>query len=254
MIELLQHSFPQVPMNLALEEVLLAPFSHREAPPLLRIWNNSEPCIILGRSEKPDQQVDQLKAGILNIPIYRRTSGGGTVLHGPGNINISFFLPYSFHPELKSIKRSYGLILSWVCESLEKSCGIKPDIQGDSDLAIHGKKISGTAQARKRFGLLHHMTLLLDDRLLTLLDSLQEPQRRPTYRGNRTHQQFVTSLQAHGCPVFPMDFFVQQLCKPFGGSHPHSLIEQELQAVSLLALGKYSQAHWNMMGKETHQI
>ena len=57
------------------------------------------------------------------------------------------------------------------------------------------KKISGTAQARKRYGLLHHLTLLwdLDFKLCECL--LKEPSKRPDYRAKRTHSDFLTTFK-----------------------------------------------------------
>src|SRR6516162_7980958 len=71
--------------NLALEEALV-----RAIPPapLLRIWQN-EACVVLGRGQRLEREVNAAAAAAARVPVLRRASGGGTVYHDPGNLNIT---------------------------------------------------------------------------------------------------------------------------------------------------------------------
>ena len=85
------------------------------------------------------------------MPLARRSSGGGTVLLGPGCLLYSLVLRYDRAAELRDIRKSYHWILGHVTEALP---GVT--VAGPSDLAVGGRKIGGSAQQRKRDHLLHH--------------------------------------------------------------------------------------------------
>jgi lipoate-protein ligase A len=248
--ELLQFSHDEAAPNLALEEVLLAPMI-KTIPdqPLIRVWENQQRCIVLGRAENADQQIFLEEAERQKVKVLRRTSGGGTVVHGPGNLNLSFFLPYHMDDRLKSIHDSYQLIIGWVRSALKDSCGVETNMKGSSDISIGDLKISGTAQARKRHGLLHHLTLLIDFDLLSIANLLKEPEKRPDYRGQREHRQFVTTLKKQG---FDWDLpnFLDALGQRIGSWTPRHLNEQEQERMNHLGEIKYGAEAWNLEGTE----
>jgi lipoate---protein ligase len=245
MIDFINHSFDTPAENLAFEEVLLRPFSKTEGlNPMLRIWENKQTCVVIGRAEEINKQVHLEKAKLKNIPVIRRVSGGGTVIHGPGNLNCSFFLPYELHENLNNIKDSYCLILNWVIKAIESCADVKVKIKGTSDLVIADKKISGTAQSRKRFGLLHHLTLLWDIDFNLCEEILKEPEKRPDYRDKRIHSDFITTFSNEGIQ-FSKETFVNQLCEQFGGKNELSLLNPDRNAVNDLVKSKYGLESWN---------
>jgi len=75
--------------NLALEEALV-----RAIPPvpLLRIWQNG-PCVVLGRGQRLHREVNVAACAVAGVPVLRRASGGGTVYHDLGNLNITLAVP-----------------------------------------------------------------------------------------------------------------------------------------------------------------
>ena len=77
-------------LGLAIEEVLLDSV-RTDGVESIRLWRNTK-SIILGRSQSLAVEVEQGNAAKLGIPILRRISGGGTVYHYSGNLNISVFL------------------------------------------------------------------------------------------------------------------------------------------------------------------
>jgi lipoate-protein ligase A len=248
--ELLQFSHAEAGPNLALEEVLLAPMVKTiPSEPLIRVWENQQRCIVLGRAEKADQQIFLEEAQRQNVTVLRRTSGGGTVVHGPGNLNLSFFLPYHMDDRLKSIHDSYQLIIGWVRTALKDSCGVETNMNGSSDISIGDLKISGTAQARKRHGLLHHLTLLIDFDLQSIANLLKEPEKRPDYRGQREHRQFVTTLKQQGFD-WDLDAFLDALSAQIGPWTSRELSEGEQQHMAHLGDVKYGQPAWNLEGSE----
>jgi lipoate-protein ligase A len=76
-------------MRLALEEALV-----RAVPlvPVLRIWQN-EACVVLGRGQRIEREVNVAAAAAARVPVLRRASGGGTVYHDLGNLTITIAVP-----------------------------------------------------------------------------------------------------------------------------------------------------------------
>jgi lipoate-protein ligase A len=246
----LPHSYPCGPENLALEELLLRPLvKSPSVEPIVRLWDNPEICIVLGRAEKAEQQIRLSKCQQRGIPFYRRVSGGGTVTHGPGNMNLSFFLPFTWNQELKNLKTSYHIILKWVQNAIKNSCGAETHINGTCDLCIGDKKISGTAQARKRFGILHHLTLLVDFDTSIIAKVQSEPEKQPDYREKRSHDDFITTLEREGYKLDRANF-ITELKNTMGGWHQQAISQSLDEEVKTLAQHKYRSSLWNRDGRE----
>jgi lipoate-protein ligase A len=127
------------------------------------------------------------------VPIARRSSGGGTVMLGPGCLCFSLVLRFDRDPALSDLHASYRYILGrigGVLAALASPAGV----QGTSDLAVDEHKISGNAQQRKRTHLLHHGTLLYGFDLTLLERYLKPPPRQPDYRRGRRHVDFLTNV------------------------------------------------------------
>ena len=56
---------------------------------ILLLWRNY-PCVVIGRHQNVWNEVNVEAAKIRNIAVARRKSGGGSVFHDMGNMNISF--------------------------------------------------------------------------------------------------------------------------------------------------------------------
>jgi lipoate---protein ligase len=186
MLLVIDHTFPSPEENLAFDDDLLE--AGRET---LRFWESPTHFVVLGRSGKPEKEVNLGACAEAGVPVLRRSSGGGTVLQGPGCLNYALSLSLSNRPELVNVQASYRILLSEIAGTLRfpglTVCG--------SDILLGDKKVSGNAQRRTRGWLLHHGTVLhgLDLNLMERL--LLEPPRQPAHRRFRTHRQFVTSLQ-----------------------------------------------------------
>jgi lipoate-protein ligase A len=186
-------TLPTPAENLALDEALLA---HAEEPAggeVLRVWESRSLFVVLGYFCKLADDVDEAACRAGGVPILRRTSGGGTVLQGPGCLNYALVLDMRQTPALHDIGKSNRIILDRVARALAPKC---PGVahHPPSDLALGGLKFSGNAQRRRRNWLLHHGTLLYGFPLDLISRHLREPSRQPDYRARRPHADFVTNL------------------------------------------------------------
>ena len=144
--------------NLALEEYLLENCKDN----YFLVYKN-KPCIVCGRSQNIFEEINILNANKLNLPIFRRLSGGGTVYHDMGNINFSFIKNYE--------KNEFDDFVLPVIVALNKLY-IPAIKQNKSDIFIDDKKVSGNAQCIKNNRILHHGTLLFNSDLNNLKDVL----------------------------------------------------------------------------------
>ncbi len=189
----LDRTLPTLAENLALDEALLLEAETGHGGEMLRLWEWPRPAVVLGSGCRLAEDVQEGACAADEVPILRRSSGGGTVLLGAGCLLYSLILSYSRDPALGEIRSSYRFLLDRIGRVLAE--GVGPIEQaGISDLTFEGRKFSGTAQQRKRSYLLHHGTLLYAFDLSLLPRYLRQPARQPGYRAGREHLAFVRNL------------------------------------------------------------
>lgn len=156
MIRLISDFAPCGPAyGLALEEALFEAV-RRGSEDTLRLWVNGR-AVIIGRSQSAAAEVDQSQAKTLGVPILRRLSGGGTVYHYPGNLNVSLMLRDG--RSLGGVKQTFRSCGEAIARSLG-GVGFTITVRENS-LFVGEKKIAGAAQARRGNALLYHSTLLV---------------------------------------------------------------------------------------------
>ena len=183
---------------------------HDEAGEVLRLWESADDFVVLGRSSEL-REVNQQACQQEDIDIYRRSSGGGVVVVGPGCLMVSIVLSLDRFPTaseggLLDIDRAHQFVLdrtavavrqALAASLLQDSATIQQS--GTSDLVIccDGReplKFSGNSMRVKRRHLLYHGTILYDYDLTKIARWLATPKRMPEYREERTHERFVTNL------------------------------------------------------------
>jgi lipoate-protein ligase A len=190
-VNFLDLTLPTLAENLALDEALLLECEVGTGAEVLRLWEWPRPAVVLGAGGVLADDVEEAACGADEVPIGRRSSGGGTVLLGARCLIYSAVLAYRRAPELAQVGSSYCHILGLLCRSLgvaDLGCA------GTSDLAIQGRKVSGNSQQRKRDHLLHHGTLLYGFDRALVGRYLRQPARQPEYRQRRDHAAFLTNL------------------------------------------------------------
>jgi lipoate-protein ligase A len=237
-LRLLDISFSEPADNLAFDEVILNGAEDGRTGETLRFWESPELFVVLGIGQARREEVLLDACARDGVPVMRRCTAGGCVILGPGCLNFTLVLKHEHHPELRSIRRSYAYILGLLAAAFDRA-GLAVVHEDVSDLAIDGKKVSGNAQRRLKTAILHQGTLLhgLDPALMKKY--LREPGKRPTYRAELKHTDFVGHL--------PMD--ATQLRDVAREAFAElSEVEQpedwELDAARELAREKYATAAW----------
>jgi lipoate-protein ligase A len=135
--------------------------------------------------------------------VLRRPSGGATVVAGPGCLMYAVVLDLERRPDLRSVDRAHQWVLGRNAAALAYP-GVDVSCAGTSDLTLRQtgagdlppRKFSGNSLRLKRHRLLYHGTILYDFPLARLSRWLGPPARRPDYRGERDHEDFVTNFPA----------------------------------------------------------
>ncbi len=148
--------------------------------------------VILGRSMLAEKDIFLHK--IKKIPVLKRGSGGGTVMHFIGNLNYTLIVSLEKYPKLYPIRESYSLILKAICDELKPIILLEQKGLSDLSMQYRGEyyKISGNSQIRKKGCLLHHGTFLYHTKNINQINYyLQQPKEQPEYRKNRSHDSFI---------------------------------------------------------------
>ncbi len=175
------------------------------------VWRPDTLCIVLGQSNKMETSIHAETVIADRIPVYKRPSGGETVVLSPRTLVISvvkrgegFRAPGLYFKEYnRSIIR--GL----------KELGVR-DLRTDgiSDICIGHKKILGSSIYRGKDLVFYHAVLNVSESVETISRYLQHPPREPGYRQGRSHRDFVTSLSEQGY-AFSFDQLKKSLAQSF---------------------------------------
>ena len=233
----LNRTLPTPAENLACDEALLDWCDDGGGDEILRFWEAKEYFVVTGYGDRVESEVNRANCAERAIPVLRRTTGGGTVLQGPGCFNYSLIL------KIDSAGPSRGIVSTnrHVMDNNQKAFQrlmdkSKIEVRGHTDLIVDGRKFSGNAQRRKKRFLLFHGSVLIRFDLDLIQAVLPMPSRQPTYRKNRSHQDFLTNLEVPAEAVQRTLQEVWNAFEPF--EHDRS------ERIALLVRDKYATKEW----------
>jgi lipoate-protein ligase A len=148
--------------NLAAEEYFLK----NSTEEICMLWQ-SDDSVVVGKHQNAMAEINYLWTIKNNVPIARRLTGGGTVFHGPGNLNFTF-IRNGEPGKLVDFKRFVTPIIHYL-----HSIGIQAKAGGRNDIIVNKLKISGNAEHVYKTRVLHHGTLLFSADLNKLNESIK---------------------------------------------------------------------------------
>lgn len=163
---------------------------------LWEIWEPKDTAVILGYSQKPENEVQLSSCKEDGVPIIRRRGGGGAVVLMPGIVCFTIAFksnksdsPYYFFKKINEL----------LIDILTDKFGIeKLAYIGTSDISIGDKKILGCSIFKSRNVYFYQGSLLINPDLNKIDRYLLYPSKEPDYRNGRSHSEFVTSLAIKG--------------------------------------------------------
>jgi lipoate-protein ligase A len=250
--------------NMAVDEAVLESTERAESPPTLRLYSWDPPCLSLGQAQPfADVDLDRLQAN--GWEIVRRITGGRAILH-TDELTYSVTGP-AIEPRLAgSVLESYNRLALALLEAL-RALSIpveiktdRPESTGDAnpvcfevpstyELTVRGKKLIGSAQARRRAGVLQHGSLPLHGDLTRICQVLVfsdenarqiAGQRLLARAATVTEVQGLTMSWDHAAQAF-IDSFEKQLGIEFQRGE---LTPEELSRTETLVREKYGHPSW----------
>ena len=174
-------------------------------------WIPDKKYIVMGRSDQEEKAVFKKKAAIEHFNIIKRPSGGHTVILTPKTLVISvIFSVNDYHP-----KQVFKKVNQFIIYSLRNLNVYDLHEKGISDITIGNKKILGSSIYKTNKSIFYHAVLNVSENPEIIENLLKHPQHEPDYRANRSHHDFVTSLEKEG-----YSFSVKNLYNYFVKSAP----------------------------------
>jgi lipoyl(octanoyl) transferase len=178
--------------NMALDEAILEAVGRKESPPTLRLYNWEPACLSLGYSQ-PAADVDQDAIDRRGWHLVRRPTGGRAILHAD-ELTYSVIAPIDEPRVAGSVIESYRRLSLALVEALQlfglpvqaakeypntvKTNSGGPvcfDVPSNYEITVAGKKLIGSAQARRMGAVLQHGSLPLHGDLTRIIQGLSYP-------------------------------------------------------------------------------
>ncbi len=187
-------TLPGVAENLALDEAMLIEANEGRGTPRVRFWEPSDYAVVLGASRRLREEIHVDACRADGVPIFRRSSGGGTVLIGPGTLNVTVILPETAGPGLSAVDAAQRHVLERIAYAI-RGLGPPVAVLAHGDLVLGDRKCGGSAQRRLRHCFMVHCSILYRFPIDRIGRYLTVPRRQPAYRRGRAHDAFLCNLE-----------------------------------------------------------
>lgn len=173
--------------NMAVDEAILEHAGQGDAPPTLRLYAWQPACLSLGYAQ-PYADVDEARLATHGWDVVRRPTGGRAILHTDEltySVSTSPQEPLMAGTVLESYNRIATALVA-ACQALELPVSMEQhtppahstkgavcfEVPSAYEIVLNGKKLIGSAQARKREGILQHGSLPLHGDLTRIVQAL----------------------------------------------------------------------------------
>jgi len=184
---LLLNQFP-IYEQLQLEEALLRADDRN----WILLNYGSPPAIVMGISGVPEKLIDLQQLVQRPVPVIRRFSGGGTVFIDPNTV-FATWICNTAHVDVPCCPQK---VHHWTAQFYRQAFPhLKMDLK-ENDYVIGDYKWGGNAQYLCKGRWLHHTSILWDYDAANM-QYLLMPAKKPAYRQERGHDQFLCRLRDH---------------------------------------------------------
>jgi lipoate-protein ligase A len=217
---------------MAVDEAILEFAGRGEVPPTLRLYAWTPACLSLGYAQ-PIKDVDIEKLHAFGWEVVRRPTGGRAILH-TDELTYSISGPNSEPRLMGGVLESYQQLsvallealnlLGIAADSLSKSdsqqtiAGDNPvcfEVPSNYEITVDSKKLIGSAQARRKSGVLQHGSLPLAGDITRILKVLNFPDEKQRKQGAERLAAHATTIETvlgyrgdwwHTCQAFRISF------------------------------------------------
>ncbi len=232
--------------NMAVDEAMLLLRDEDKIPNTLRLYVFNPSAVTIGYFQRINDAVNIDFLDKRNIPFTRRITGGGSVYHDV-NGEVTYSIIASIRDVATDVLKSYEIICKGIVYAINKF-GLDAQFVPINDVVVGGKKISGSAQSRKKRALLQHGTLMYNTDLMTLASSLKAPKEKLLSHGARSILERVTTLSRELGRRVTKDETIKAMIEGFSEAlnvdfEESKLTDEELALASTL-IEKYKSMKW----------
>lgn len=174
--------------NMAVDEAILEHIGHNASPPTLRLYAWTPACLSLGHAQ-PFADVDMPRLKERGWEVVRRVTGGRAILH-TDELTYSVSAPSDEPRVAGSVLESYNRLAQALLLAVQKlnvpvemkehvgqvanlpNNPVCFEVPSTYEITVDGKKLIGSAQARKKEGVLQHGSLPLTGDLTRICQAL----------------------------------------------------------------------------------
>lgn len=173
--------------NMAVDEAILESIHHGDALPTLRLYAWTPACLSLGHAQ-PYADVDLARLRERGWEVVRRVTGGRAILH-TDELTYSVAGPADNPILTGSVLESYSRLAQALLRAVQdlslpvemkegkadesgKTNPVCFEVPSTYEITVNGKKLIGSAQARKKEGVLQHGSLPLTGDLTRITQAL----------------------------------------------------------------------------------
>jgi lipoate-protein ligase A len=221
--------------NLAAEEYFVRNFDF-SVNEYLFIYKNT-PSIVLGKNQNVFKEVHLDFIKDPQIPICRRISGGGTVVHDMGNINFAFL-------EKRDLKRvnSYEHTVGFLVDSMNKMeipCTMN---SRNAIILDNGLKVSGSAQFSSSNGILSHFTLLFNSDLDFINRCISQNSFKINTKASESVRSSIGNV-GNETNLSELDF-INKIVAAWGTTSFYELSDDDIKSILSLKINQYETPEW----------
>jgi lipoate-protein ligase A len=250
---------------MAIDEAVLESVSHAQSLPCLRLYAWEPPCLSIGYAQ-PHKDIDLENLNLLGWDWVRRPTGGRAILHTDE-------LTYSVIAPITELRVSGGVLESYQRLSTALLAGLHSlnipaeahptnpagnsgengavcfEVPSNYEIVVNGKKLIGSAQARRKDGVLQHGTLPLTGDLTRITNGLRfsdEQQRKEAAWRLLSRATTVETILGY---KIPWETVAQAFIAGFQSELDLELVkgelsDQEIDRAARLVQEKYNHPAW----------
>jgi lipoate-protein ligase A len=250
--------------NMGLDEAMMDAVGNGDSPPTLRLYGWQPPCLSLGYAQ-PYSDIDPERLVRHGWDVVRRPTGGRAILHTE---ELTYAVIASVDEPLVAggVLESYGRIAGALLSAMQKfelpvEMKILTRIEGKKknpvcfevpsacEIMVHGRKLIGSAQARRKDSVLQHGSIPLAGDLRRIVNVLSfNNNEARAQAAQRLEESATTVEQILGKPV-SWDCMAQALVESFTSIHHLEFHEgtltpfEQARAMDLVEK-KYAHSSW----------